>query len=288
MAGTAIVLRSEGNLALADGLAVHVGLEDTLDRRIWRVVHRGAVGAAPYEAVAHRHAAAVFALCHHAVQDLALAIQKPRCLRPPVMALLLHPEAAPTRIGGNGIGPGLRCQEQFGGFRLATWNHLGLQAGQGPAQFIGARLLHLCLPERRRRGQRCSGGKELSLVHGLPPKTLDLLPALRCRSGRSTLEMVHRTISSHSANAPHGRNTITAGVPSPKNLPVNFGTPPAPIRKVVTLLAPWLSEYRNFPVGSRVRLRGMVPSVWVLAVRVTPPSAPTAMVAMESWLRLAP
>src|ERR1700716_2745486 len=40
----------------------------------------------------------------------------------------------------------------------------------------------------------------------------------------------------------YGRNTITAGVPKARNLPVNFGTPSAPRRKVVTLLALWLSE----------------------------------------------
>ena len=32
---------------------------------------------------------------------------------------------------------------------------------------------------------------------------------------------------------PYGRNTITAGVPKAMNLPVNFGTPPAPMRNVL-------------------------------------------------------
>src|SRR6185503_2404951 len=111
MAGTAIVLGPERNLAMADGFAVHVGLEYAFHRRVGRIVHRGAIGAAPDKAVAHRHAAAVFALGNDGFQHLALAIHEPGAFGTAVMTLLLDPEAAPSRIGGDGVGPGRRRQE---------------------------------------------------------------------------------------------------------------------------------------------------------------------------------
>jgi hypothetical protein len=40
----------------------------------------------------------------------------------------------------------------------------------------------------------------------------------------------------------YGRKTMTAGVPIARVLPVAFGTPSAPMRKVTTLPAPWFSE----------------------------------------------
>ncbi len=121
--GAAVILRPEGDLSMADLLAVHVGLEYSIDRRCGMRDLRCAVGAAPDVAAAKAHAAAVLAVRHHGMQELAVHVDEPGGLGFVVVPLLLYPEAAfLVVVDVDRVGPAGRREKQLGGLRLPFWD----------------------------------------------------------------------------------------------------------------------------------------------------------------------
>src|SRR5438045_3927935 len=94
MRGAAIVFGAEWNLPVADLLAIHISLEDPINRRSRVIDHRGAIGSAPDITTAEAHTAAVLAVGHNGVKKLALPVDEPGGLRFVVVTLLLDPETS--------------------------------------------------------------------------------------------------------------------------------------------------------------------------------------------------
>src|SRR5579862_29730 len=118
MSRAAIVFGSEWNLPMADLLAVHVGLKDSIDGRCRVLYFRCAIGPAPDAAIAIAHAAGVLGIGDHGMEQLAVPVDQPCRLRLVVVALLLNPKAALLiAVDVDRIGPSGRCQKQLGGLR---------------------------------------------------------------------------------------------------------------------------------------------------------------------------
>src|SRR3984893_7262611 len=149
MGRAAIVLGTEGNLAMADLLAVHVGLEYPVDRRRGVFYRRCAVGAAPDIAVAIAHAAGVLAVGHHGFQQLAFPVDQPGGFLLVVMPLFLNPEPSLlVMVDVDRIGPAGRRKKQLGGLRLPLWDLPSSRcaAPHPPAESVRSRF-----PARRLR-----------------------------------------------------------------------------------------------------------------------------------------
>ena len=89
----AVILWAKWNLAMADFLAVHVGLENAIDRWIRMVDFGAAVGSAPNVSVAEAHTACILGVRHNGMEQLATPIQQPGSLLFIVVPLLLNPKA---------------------------------------------------------------------------------------------------------------------------------------------------------------------------------------------------
>src|SRR6266853_5845248 len=116
--GAAIVFGPEWNLAMADLLAVHVGLEYPINRRGRVLYLRGAIGPAPDITVAEAHTAGIPGVGHHRVEELAVPVDEPGSLLFVVMALFLNPETSPLIVVHvDSIGPSGWGKKQFGSLR---------------------------------------------------------------------------------------------------------------------------------------------------------------------------
>src|SRR5437016_12737151 len=139
--GAAIVFGPEWNLAMADLLAVHVGLEYPINRRGGVLYFRGAIGPAPDITVGETHTAGVLGVGHHRVEELAVPVDEPGSLPFVVMALFLNPETSLLIVVDvDCIGPSGWRKKQLGSLRHPFRYWLAARASpQAAAERVGPR-----------------------------------------------------------------------------------------------------------------------------------------------------